>query len=41
MVHDTKKENIKEEYISMLEIENKINEDFGSVVQEMKKTSKS
>ncbi|MDN6011801.1 MAG: hypothetical protein L0I37_12195, partial [Lactococcus lactis] len=32
MVHDTKKENIKEEYISMLEIENKINEDFGSAV---------
>ena len=40
MVHDTKKENIKEEYISMLEIENKINEDFGSAVQEMKKLQK-
>uniref|UniRef100_UPI0034DD2EAD hypothetical protein n=1 Tax=Lactococcus sp. TaxID=44273 RepID=UPI0034DD2EAD len=40
MVHDTKKENIKEEYISMLEIENKINEDFSSAVQEMKKLQK-
>jgi len=26
-----------EEYISMLEIENKVNEDFGSAVYEMKK----
>jgi hypothetical protein len=34
---DTKKELIREEYISMLEIENKITEDFGSAVQEMKK----
>jgi len=35
--NDTKIENIKEEYISMLEIENQINEDFGSAVHEMKK----
>lgn len=37
---DTKKEFIREEYISMLEIENKITEDFGSAVQEMKKLQK-
>lgn len=35
--NDTKKELIREEYISMLEIENKITEDFGSAVQEMRK----
>lgn len=35
--NDTKIEVIKEEYISMLEIENKITEDFGSAVHEMKK----
>ncbi|MGX2946982.1 hypothetical protein [Enterococcus alishanensis] len=36
-INDTKIETIKEEYISMLEIENQINEDFGSAVHEMKK----
>ncbi|MFW3579284.1 hypothetical protein ACN9KL_12780 [Vagococcus fluvialis] len=30
-------ESIREEYISILEIENKITEDFGSAIQEMKK----
>ncbi|OUZ15510.1 hypothetical protein A5868_000421 [Enterococcus sp. 12F9_DIV0723] len=36
-MNDTKIETIKEEYISMLEIENRITEDFGSVIHEMKK----
>lgn len=34
---DMKKEKIKNEYISMLEIENKITEEFGSAIQEMRK----
>ncbi|MHC5250664.1 hypothetical protein [Enterococcus sp. LJL90] len=38
--NDTKKDLIREEYISMLEIENKITEDFGSAIQEMRKLQK-